>query len=75
MTHEFLEFLRGFDIQTIISLTVIMWLFKRNSDEKFQKIDERLEKQGARTDRLYEMYLDQRKETDQKFYDLLKAQK
>ena len=75
MPHEFLEFLRGFDIQTIISLTVIMWLFKRNSDEKFQKIDERLEKQGARTDRLYEMYLDQRKETDQKFYDLLKAQK
>jgi len=35
----------------------------------------KIERLGSRTDRLYEMFIDLRKDSDQKFYDLLKEQR
>ena len=39
------------------------------------KIERQIMQQCARTDRLYEMFIEHRKEVDQKFYDLLKQGK
>lgn len=41
----------------------------------FYTLDGKIERQGQRTDRLYEMFVDMRKDTDQKFYDMLKERK
>jgi len=38
----------------------------------FYLLDGKIETQSARTDRIYEMFCQQQKEFDQKFYDLLK---
>ncbi len=49
---------------------------------QIDKLDQKIEKQAARTDRIYEMYCDFQKDMDkrmqvqdQKFYDLLKEQR
>lgn len=70
--QEFLEFLKGFNIQTIISMFLMLWYFSHH-------IKSKLERHAERTDKLYEMFIqlrndlsDYRKESDQKFYDLLK---
>jgi hypothetical protein len=52
---QVLEFLKGFNIQTIVSLAVIVWFFTRH-------IEDKMDKQSARTDRLYEMFIDLLKE-------------
>ena len=41
----------------------------------FYLLDGKIERQSQRTDRLYEMYCELRKDFDQRFYDMLKAQK
>ena len=41
----------------------------------FYLLDGKIEHQSTRTDRLYEMFCDIQKESDQKFYDLLKERK
>ncbi len=67
------------EMATIIGIFLICFLFLHN---QIEKLDEKLEKQGQRTDKLYEMYCeanqkiyDLRKDMDQRFYDLLKEQK
>jgi len=42
---------------------------------KIERLEDRLDVQGARTDRLYEMFVELRRDSDQKFYDLLKEQR
>ena len=57
-----LTFLSGFNIQTIITLGVMMWYFGRHIEQKILLLEFDLKQQGARTDRLYEMFVDLLKE-------------
>ncbi len=41
----------------------------------FYLLDGKIERQSQRTDRIYEMYCEIRKDFDQRFYDLLKETK
>ena len=59
---KFWEFCAGFSIQTIITLAIMMWYFGRHIEQKIEKIEIDLKQQGARTDRLYEMFIDLLKE-------------
>ena len=66
---KFLEFLSGFDAQTIIAMTIILWYLVRDFKQELradmkvikENIDiqsARIEKQSERTDKLYEMFVD-----------------
>lgn len=46
-----LEFLKGFNLQTIMSVFLMLWYFSNH-------IESKIEKQSQRTDRLYEMFID-----------------
>lgn len=46
-----LDFFKGFNIQTIISVFIMLWYFAHH-------IESKIEKQSQRTDRLYEMFID-----------------
>lgn len=53
--QELWDFLKGFNVQTIIAIFVMMWGFHHS-------IVAKLERHEARTDRLYEMFIDLLKE-------------
>ena len=55
---NFISFLNGFNIQTIVTLGTIIWYFNHNIEKKIDKIEIDLKQQGARTDHLYEMFID-----------------
>lgn len=50
-----IEFFKGFNFQTIISMFLMLWFFTN-------QIDSKIEKQSQRSDRLYEMFIDLLKE-------------
>lgn len=52
---QIVDFLKGFNLQTIISMFLMLWYFSNH-------IEAKIEKQSARTDRLYEMFIDLLKE-------------
>ncbi len=56
---DLIEFLNKFNWQTIIGMVAICWYFTHEL-----KIS--IEKQSARTDRLYEMFIDLLKDRDKK---------
>ena len=41
------DFLKQFDISTILTFAVIAWFFKKHMDSKFDKIDQRFDKIDA----------------------------
>lgn len=51
-------FISGFNIQTIISLTAIIWYFSKEIKEDIDTAREATKEQAKRTDRLYEMFID-----------------
>lgn len=53
--EQIIDFLKGFNIQTIISIFLMLWYFSNH-------IESKIEKQSQRTDRLYEMFIDLLKE-------------
>lgn len=53
--QEIIDFIKGFDLKTIISLWLIIWYFTREINNDLER---RLEKQGERIDRLYEIFAD-----------------
>lgn len=66
---QVLEFLKGFNVQTILSLGAIIWYFHRHTDAKLEKMEVALEKtefelkelvkvQSARSDQLYQMFIE-----------------
>lgn len=72
---EVLNFLKGFNIQTIISMFFMLWYFSHH-------IESKIEKQSARTDRLYEIFCEESKKQAERtdklyemFIDLLKEKK
>lgn len=60
--EKLIEFLNGFNAQTIISMTCILWLFfnhyENKIDVQIEKIEKSMELQSNRTDKLYEMFID-----------------
>jgi len=71
--HEVLEFLKGFNGQTLIGIALLLWLFSTHTNGKIEKLestidkrlekqDEQIRKQDQRTDKLYEMFIDLLKE-------------
>lgn len=55
---KFLEFLNGFNIQTILALLAIFWWFSRDLKNEMKLIESKLDRQADRTDKLYEMFID-----------------
>lgn len=59
---DFISFLNGFNIQTIVSLGLIIWYFSRHVENGFKLemklLEAKIDKQSERTDRLYEMFID-----------------
>jgi hypothetical protein len=63
---KFIEFLNGFNIQTILSLLAIVWYSTHHVESKMEKIEQRMNQQiatqSARSDQLYQMFIDLLKE-------------
>lgn len=59
---QLLEFLKAFNIQTIISTGIIFWYFARDVKSEMKLLEAKIDCQAARTDRLYEMFIDLLKE-------------
>jgi hypothetical protein len=57
-----LEFLKGFNIQTILSLGVVVWWFTKDIKTEMKLLEAKIDTQAGRTDRLYEMFIDLIKE-------------
>lgn len=59
---KIVDFFIGFNIQTILSMTVILWYFTRENKIEMQKEVEAIKQQGVtqslRSDRLYEMFIE-----------------
>ena len=71
--EKLIDFLNGFNIQTLLAMTAILWYFTRDIRNEIKKeIDAiRLENttQANRSDKLYEMYA----ETQREIRDLYKV--
>lgn len=59
---QVMEFMKGFNIQTIMSLIAIVWAFSANIKSEMRLLEAKIDQQAARTDRLYEMFIDLIKE-------------
>ena len=59
---EIIDFVKGFNIQTILSLGIIVWAFSANIKSEMKLLEAKIDKQSERTDRLYEMFIDLLKE-------------
>ena len=57
-----IEFLTGFNIQTILSLGAMTWYFTHNMKNEMKVLEAKIDRQSERTDRLYEMFIDLVKE-------------
>ena len=57
-----IEFLTGFNIQTILSLGAMTWYFTHNMKIEMKVLEAKIDRQSERTDRLYEMFIDLVKE-------------
>lgn len=55
---EFVDFLKGFNIQTIVSMTGIFALFFWNMKSEMRILEAKIDQQSSRSDRLYEMFID-----------------
>ena len=59
---KFLEFLIGFNAQMIIVMTIVLWYFvrevKKEIHDEIKLMNQQADKQSARTDKLYEMFVD-----------------
>ena len=60
--EKLIEFLNGFNAQTITSMICILWLFfnhyETRIDARFDKLENSMKEQSVRTDKLYEMFID-----------------
>ena len=60
--NEAIEFVKGFNAQTIITMIVILWWFTRDLKSEVKLLEAKVDAQCGRTDRLYEMFIDLLKE-------------
>lgn len=59
---ELINFLDKLNWQGIIAIFSIVWYFTHDIKVAIEKQSDRMEKQAARTDKLYEMFIDLLKE-------------
>lgn len=62
---KFISFLNGFNVQTIVTLGALVWYLNHHLEKKIEEIrfelkqqGNRIDRQGQRTDKLYEMFID-----------------
>jgi len=59
---KFIEILTTFNLPTVLSMAAIFWYFTRDLKQEMRvleaKMDAQLSAQSARSDRLYEMFID-----------------
>ncbi|HEY5236129.1 MAG TPA: hypothetical protein VIJ14_08130 [Rhabdochlamydiaceae bacterium] len=59
---KLIEILNTFNLPTVITMAAIFWYFTRDMKSEMKaleaKMDAQLAAQSARTDRLYEMFID-----------------
>lgn len=55
---QVMEFVRGFNLQTILSLAAIVWYFSSSLKSEMKMLEAKIDRQSERTDRLYEMFID-----------------
>jgi len=55
---QIIEFLKGFNAQTLLAIAGIMWLWSRHFDAKLEAFAEGFKEQNKRIDRLYEMFVE-----------------
>ncbi len=60
--ENFTNFLMGFNIQTILALVAVSWYFSAGIKSDMRHLESKMDAQAARTDRLYEMFIDLLKE-------------
>ena len=72
---EIFDFIKDLHWQTIIGMFAICWYFTRDINETCKEIRQDIKEQSLRTDKLYEIFVEQQKEFDKKFYDMLKEKK
>lgn len=76
MTDELIKMFSKFDLPNLIAMAIMFWIMWSKIEAKFeafrQEIRADINAQSSRTDRLYEMYCDIRKENDQKWADCLR---
>lgn len=59
---ELINYIEKLNWQTILSMFAIGWYFTREIRISLNKLDTDVRAQGARTDKLYEMFIDLLKE-------------
>jgi hypothetical protein len=59
---ELINYIEKLNWQTILSMCAIGWYFTREIRISLNKLDTDVRAQGARTDKLYEMFIDLLKE-------------
>lgn len=57
-----LDFLKEFNVQTILSLALIVWYFSSSLKSEMKLLEAKIDRQSERSDRLYEMFIDLLKE-------------
>jgi hypothetical protein len=70
--EQLIDFLKGFNVQMLIGIGLMMWAFSRHFDSQLQKFEAKLDAQNARTDKLYELFIDLRKEFHEEMRDFRK---
>ena len=52
------EFVNGFNIQTMVSLVLIVWYFNRHTEQKIEVLASEIRDQARRTDKIYEVIVE-----------------
>lgn len=60
--EKLFDVIEGFNLLTILSIVWIIWYFTRDIIKEIRLLEAKIDKQAARTDRLYEMFIDLLKE-------------
>jgi len=55
---QVLDFMKGFNIQTILSLAGIVWFFSSSLKSEMKLLEAKIDQQSNRSDRLYEMFIE-----------------
>lgn len=56
------EILGTFNLPTVVAIAAIFWYFTRDIKAEMKLLEAKIDTQAARTDRLYEMFVDLLKE-------------
>lgn len=72
---QIIEKIMNLNWQTIFGMFAIGWYFTREIRSSLEKLEDDVRSQGARTDKLYEMYCETQKEIKQLYIDLIKERK